>query len=155
MVGSLTGPASFVGMVIVMLFMVPRVEITRFLWMGLVGGLFLAILLLSIMQNLLGFWIFGDVDFLYLYNIPIALSAVWMPMVITFSYLVSLGVHNMARIAALIVIFASIPVIAHWFLLTQGLLVYIHWSLIHTFMLASAIHVMLYGYLYLSSYVKH
>lgn len=154
MFGSITGPAAFVGMVVLMLIAVPQICIKRFIWMGIIGGFVLAILILSIMQNLLGFWQFLNVDLVYLSNIPISLSAVWMPLVIMFSYFLSTGINNITRIVAMIAIFASIPVIGHWFLLNQGLLVYRDWSLTYTFILASAIHVMLYFYLHLASQAK-
>lgn len=154
MFGSITGPAAFVGMVVLMLIAVPQIYIKRFIWMGIIGGFVLAILILSIMQNLLGFWQFLNIDLVYLSNIPISLSAVWMPLVIMFSYFLNTGINNITRIVAMIAIFASIPVIGHWFLLSQGLLVYRDWSLTYTFILASAIHIMLYFYLNLASQAK-
>lgn len=154
MLGNFTGPAAFVGMVILMLLVVPLKPMKRFLWMGVIGGFGLALVLLSIMQSLLGFWMFLDVDLVYINNIPVTLSAVWLPMVIIFSYFVSAGINNTARTAAIIAVFALIPVIAHWLLLTQGLLLYSNWSLLYTFMLALAIHIMLYAYLHLASQVR-
>lgn len=154
MFGSFTGLAAFIGTAVLMAIVVPQIYIKRFLWMGVVGGVILAILLLSIMQNFLGFWIFGSLDLIYLFNIPIFLSAVWMPLVIMFSYFVSASINQLFRIAALIGVFALIATISHWFLLSEGLLVYNNWSLIYTFILASAIHVMLYAYLLLASQVQ-
>jgi hypothetical protein len=154
MFGNLTGPAAFLGAATLMLIIIPQEYIKKFLWMGIVGGFVLAILLLSIMQNVFGFWRFGDVDVVYIYNIPLTLSAVWIPLVIMFSYLVSTSRHHPVRIAALVAVFAAIAAISHWFLLTQGLLFFRNWSLLYTLILAMIIHVILYAYIQLASQVK-
>lgn len=154
MFGNFTGLAAFIGTAVLMAFIVPQMYIKRFLWMGVVGGVLLAILLLSTMQNLLGLWIFGSIDLVYLYNTPILLSAVWMPLVIMFSYFVSTGYNQLFRNAMLIGTFALIATVSHWLLLSEGLLVYRNWSLLYTFILASVIHVMLYAYLQLANRVR-
>jgi type IV secretory pathway TraG/TraD family ATPase VirD4 len=155
MFGTFTGPVAFIGTAVLMMIAVPRTCIQRYVWMGIVGGLFLAVLLLAIMQNVLSFWIFTDIDLLYFYNIPMSLAAVWLPLVIMFSYFVNAGNSNLTRSAALIGSFALLAAIAHWFLLTEGLLVYRNWSLVYTFILAGAIHAMLYAYLQLANQAKN
>jgi len=155
MFGNFTGPVAFIGTAVLLLFVVPRTCIQRYVWMGIVGGLLLALLLLIIMQNILSFWIFTDIDLVYFYNTPLSLAAVWIPLVIMFSYFVNAGNSNPIRSAALIVAFALFATIAHWFLLTEGLLVYRNWSLVYTFMLAGAIHIMLYAYLQLANQARN
>lgn len=154
MFGSFTGLAAFIGTAVLMAIVVPQMYIKRFLWMGVVGGVLLAIILISIMQSLLGLWIFGSIDLVYLNNTPIFLSAVWLPLVIMFSYFVSTSNNHLFRVAILIGTFALIATISHWLLLSAGLLVYRNWSLIYTFILASVIHVMLYAYLQLANQVR-
>lgn len=155
MFGTFTGPLAFIGAAVLMMIVVPRTCIQRYVWMGIVGGLLLAVLLLIIMQNVLGFWIFTDIDLLYLYNTPMSLAAVWLPLVIMFSYFVNAANSNPTRSAALIVAFALLATIAHWFLLTEGLLVYRSWSLVYTFILAGVIHAVLYAYLQLANQAKN
>lgn len=155
MFGIFTGPVAFIGTAVLMMLVVPRTYIQRYVWMGIVGGLLLAVLLLIIMQNILGFWIFSDIDLLYFYNTPMSLAAVWMPLVIMFSYFVNAGNSNLTRSAALIGAFALLATIAHWFMLTEGLLVYRNWSLVYTFILAGVIHAMLYVYLQLANQAKN
>lgn len=155
MFGIFTGPVAFIGTAVLMMLVVPRTYIQRYVWMGLVGGLLLAVLLLIIMQNILDFWIFSDIDLLYFYNTPMSLAAVWMPLVIMFSYFVNAGNSNLTRSAALIGAFALLATIAHWFMLTEGLLVYRNWSLVYTFILAGVIHAMLYVYLQLANQAKN
>lgn len=155
MFGNLTGPVAFIGTAVLMMIVVPRTCIKRFLWMGIVGGLLLAVLLLIIMQNLLNLWVFTNIDLVYFYNTPISLAAVWMPLVIMFSYFVNADNNQLTRSAALIVAFALLATAAHWVLLTEGLLTYRNWSLIYTFILAGVIHIILYAYLQLANQAKY
>lgn len=149
MLGSLTGLVAFVASLGVMFFLVPMKYIGRYLWIGLIGGLGLAILLNIVMQNVFAYWLFQDVDILYMTRIPIFLAAVWAPLVITFSYLVRTS-KNLYQTGLIIGVFSATASVAHWFMIIQGTLVYQNWSLLGTFLIAAVLHLVLFYYVHLS-----
>jgi hypothetical protein len=146
MFGTLTGPIAFIISIVLMFLQVPGKDIMRFWKVGLVGGLGVAIALTFTMHNLFSFWNFFRTDVI-LFGVPIFLSAAWMPLVIAYSYLVSISRNNY-HIALIIAAFALIASAAHWFLLSEDMLIYIHWSVLYTFILSVAIHLVLLYYLY-------
>lgn len=80
------GLITFSGAFILMLLTVPWREVKRWSLFGLISGLGVAIILLLVMQNWLGLWVFRKVDFFYLGRIPIILSAAWTPAEIFFAH---------------------------------------------------------------------
>jgi hypothetical protein len=54
----------------------------------------------------------------------------------------------------IIAAFAFIASAAHWFLLSEDMLIYIHWSVLYTFILSVAIHLVLLYYLYLTKQLE-
>lgn len=150
MLGSVTGLVAFVGGVAVMLLAVPGKFIARYLWLGLVGGWGVALLLILVLQNVLEVWRFQDVDLLYLGQVPLFLSAVWVPLVIAFGHLVTVS-RGWRSVALLIGVFSLMAGLAHWFMLAQGTLIYHRWSLWHTVGLAAVIHAGLAYYLHLQA----
>jgi hypothetical protein len=146
MFGTLTGPIAFIISIVLMFLQVPGKDIMRFWKVGLVGGLGGAIVLTFTMHNLFSFWSFYRADVI-LFGVPLFLSAVWMPLVIAYSYLISIS-RNIYHISLIIAGFALIASAAHWFLLSEDMLVYVRWSVWYTFILSVAIHMVLLYYLY-------
>ena len=81
------GPVLFLILMVIMFILVPKERIKRFTMLGLVGGFGVALLLVALMQNLWHFWSFHQVDLLYIFKIPILLSAAWFPLEVIFAHL--------------------------------------------------------------------
>lgn len=150
MLGSLTGIVIFIAGLGVMFLVVPGKYVGRYVWFGLIGGLGMAIVLTSVMQNILGYWQFHDVDILYLSRVPIFLAGVWAPLVMAFAYLVRAS-KSLYLTGLIIVVFAAAASMAHWFMLIQGTLVYQNWTLLGTFGLAFILHGVLFYYVHLAT----
>lgn len=150
MLGSLTGLVAFVASLGVMFFLVPTKYIGRYLWIGLIGGMGLAVLLNIVMQNVLGYWQFHDVDILYLSRVPMFLAGVWAPLVVVFAYLVRTS-RSLYLTGLIIGAFAAAASFAHWFMIIQGTLVYQNWTLLGTFILAAILHSGLFYYVHLAT----
>jgi len=150
---SLGGLITFLGGLIIMLLIVPRDNIRSLLSVGLIGGFGVALLLLYFMQNLFGFWVFYRVDFFNILDIPIILSATWIPLVITFSYLSS-NYTNLIPIVGFIIAFPVASVLVHLLFIVNGMLFYNNWNLMLTFILSLIIHIGIAIYLYANGLLK-
>ncbi len=145
---NLVGLLSVILLVVMMFFFVPREEVRHLLPFGLTFGFGTAIILLLLMQNIYNFWQFIQTDFLYLFNIPLLISAAWIPTVIIFAHWVKNEVSFM-RLLVTISLFAGGATLVHYFLIANQMLVYENWSLVLTFTVSFIIHVVITGYLYM------
>ena len=134
----------------VMFWLVPEKEIKRLLNLGLIGGLGTALVLLYIMQNRLRLWNFRGLDLVHVAEIPLLLSAIWIPVVIIFVYFLS-RLESVVSTAAVIVSFPLGATLAHYLFISYDLLVYDNWSLFYTFLVSLAIHLSIAGYYYLTA----
>lgn len=129
----------FAGSLLLMGLTVPWREIKKFALFGLISGLGIATILLLIMQNWFGFWIYHQVDFLYIGRIPVILSAAWTPTEIFFAHFLSKYQHLWPRLLLLL----FIPTIAagiHFIQIWNRMLTYHHWNYTGTFLISLAIH---------------
>jgi hypothetical protein len=135
----LMGLIIFVGSLLLMVLTVPWPEIKKFSIFGVLSGLGLAIVLLIIMQNWLGLWIYHKVDFLYLGRIPLILSAAWMPAEIFFAYFFSHYQRPMIRFI-LILFLPAVAVGIHFIQIWNHMLTYHYWNYWGTYIVSLVIH---------------
>lgn len=127
------------GSLLLMLLTVPWHIIKRIFVFGVVSGFGLAVVLILIMQNWLGFWTFHRVDFLYFDGIPLFLSAAWTPAEIFFAHFLSQ--YRYAALRFLLIIFIpAIAVAIHFILIWNQMLAYHQWNLFWTFLVSLGIH---------------
>ncbi len=141
----------FIGAFVLMLLTVPWQEIKRWLLFGFISGLGIAIILLLVMQNWLGLWIFRKIDFLYLGRIPIILSAAWAPAEIFFAHFF-IRYQNLFLRLLMILFFPALAVAVHFIQIWNRMLVYYHWNYAGTFLVSLAIHFGLAVYLKMRFY---
>jgi hypothetical protein len=144
---NLAGPMIFIGSLLFTFLIVPWERIRELFWVGIVGGLLVAFILVYLMQNIFGFWIFHQVDLLYLLGVPFFLSAAWIPVVIIFSHLLAQYESWFLTVMA-IMAFPIAATIIHTFLIANQMLTYHNWNLMLTFLISLAIHLGILGYLY-------
>jgi len=151
---NLPGPMLLLFGLILMFLVVPWKRIKELALIGLTGGLIVAFALIYLMQNVLGRWIFYNVDLLYIIKIPLFLSASWFPFIVVFSHLLS----QYKDLPLILITLAALPVGAtaiHLFLLNTGMLTYHNWNLAFTFLLSLGIHIAITLYLYLSGQISN
>ncbi len=136
-----------------MIYFVPKEKIYRHLPFGLSFGLGIAIILVILMQNVFGFWRFANADILHIYNIPLLISAAWIPTVIVYAHFLAKRV-SFTRILILIGLFAMASVVIHYLLLANQMLIYENWNLFLTFSIAGSIHLAIAVYLYMIGHIK-
>lgn len=134
---------------IIMVLIVSSERIKELWKFGVAGGLVVALILVYLMQNVLGFWAFINVDIINVAGIPILLSTAWIPAVITFGYLIT-KYHEITLMSVIIFIFPLSAVVVHYIFINFGLLQYSHWNLFYTFLTSLVIHLGLTAYLYMS-----
>lgn len=135
----LVSPILFFLLSIMIYIIIPEKEIKPFLGLGLVGGLGIALVLLLIMQNMRGYWIFKNIDVLNIKQIPVFLSATWIPVIILFAYLLS-RTQKLISIIFLVLVFPLGATIIHFTFLKFKLLTYNNWNLFYTFLISLSIH---------------
>lgn len=143
----IAGPLVFIGGIVLMFLVVPWARIRALLPVGLVGGLGVAITLIYLMQNVLGIWVFRDVDIVTVAGLPVLLAAAWVPIVIVFSHLLA----QYRGVALLLVTLLGFPLGAtaiHALLVAMGMLSYTNWNLVLTFLVSLGIHLGITGYLW-------
>ena len=145
---NLVGPLVLCCGVAALLYLVPWSRIRELARIGIVGGFGVALVIIELMQNLWGFWLFHQVDLVDFYRIPLALSLTWMPLVIIFSHLMLQYRQPLLRVGILIV-FPAAATIFHFLLLKGGFLTYYRWNLFGTFLFSLIIHAGIAGYLFL------
>ncbi len=149
---NLAGPLIFLVALASMFLIVTWKRIKELFWMGIIGGLALALILVLIMQNIYGFWVFYQVDLIYLFKIPFFLSAGWIPIIIIFSnYL--LNTKNILLIAAIILSFSAGATGIHYLLIKNNMLTYNNWNLLLTYFQSLLIHIGITAYLYWSGWL--
>jgi hypothetical protein len=136
----LMGLIILAGASLLTLLTVPWHEIKKFALFGLTSGLGIAISLILVLQNRLGFWIYRKVDVLYLYKIPLTLSAAWIPMEIFLAHFLSRYQSPWRRLL-LVLFIPAVAVGIHYILIWNRMLSYHHWNYLWTFLLSLGIHV--------------
>jgi hypothetical protein len=152
---NLAGPMIFIGGLIFMLLIVPWERVKELFWVGIVCGAIVAFILVYLMQNIFGFWIFHQVDLLYIFGVPFLLSTGWIPVVIIFSHLLAQYESWFLAVVATLA-FPIVATIVHAFLIINTMLSYHHWDLLFTFLISLVIHLGILGYLYITrKFVPH
>ncbi len=146
---NLVGPIIFLIGATLVFYIIPKEKIKKLLPFGLIAGLGIALLLLYLMQEVWGRWLFYRVDLLYFYEIPFFLSLAWLPMVMLFAYFLKTSSHNLFSFIVILA-FPLGATLVHWGLLHNRMLVYHRWDLLGTFGVSLLIHSVLYVYLYFS-----
>lgn len=139
----------FTVLLFMMFLMIPRRGIREFLGVGAFGGFSVAILLVLLMQNQLGLWLFHQVDFFNIAGIPVFLSAAWFSLEIFFCHLLSYC-KNLLRAILLIIALPLGATLFHYLLIANGMLFYRHWNLFFTFLVSLGIHLVIGYYLYIT-----
>lgn len=150
---NLIGPLILSLSLAALLYSVPMPNIRELGRIGVFGGFVTALLMVLLMQNLWGFWIFHQVDLFDYYRIPVTLSLAWLPLIIIYSHLMITHPHPVIRIG-LLSAFPLGATLFHWLLIKGGFLSYHHWSLYYTFFLSLAVHLGIAVYLYVIHSIK-
>jgi len=147
---NLPGPVIFLTGMLVMLLVVPGQKIKELFLIGLVGGIGVGIVLIYVMQNIFGFWVYPlSSDLIYIAALPVFLIAGWFPVIILFAYL--LGRYNNSAILLLIILFFPAgATVSHLFMLKGGMLFYNNWGLGETFLQSLGIHLVIALFLYVT-----
>lgn len=137
---NLYGPLLFIIGMAAMFLVVPWRRIKELFLVGLNGGIVVGIVLIYLMQNILGFWVYpGPSDLVLLAGLPVFLIISWFPFIIVFAHL--LAQYNSPILRGLIVLaFPAGAVLTHILMINDGALFYSNWSLFGTFLLSLAIH---------------
>ena len=133
--------------------LVPEDVIKNLFEFSLGAGLLVALVLIYVMQNVYGYWNFSQIDILNIAEIPIFLSACWMPVVIIFAYFIS-NLDSIFMIIFLNLIFPLGATFLHYIFLLTGQLSYTNWNLFYTFVVSLVIHLAITLYLYLINGLK-
>ncbi len=143
----LAGPLVFLGGLLLMFLLVPWERVKELAFVGLVGGLVLALVVVYLMQNYLGFWVFRRVDLLSASGIPLFLAASWFPLIIVFSHLLA-QYRSLLPVVLILLAFPLGATLLHLLLRASGMLLYRNWNLPLTFILSLGIHLVIMFYLY-------
>ncbi len=130
-----------------MFLVVPFQRIRELFWIGLIGGFGIGLLLIYMMQNVLGFWVFRNIDVISVAGVPLFIALSWFPFIIAFSHLLA-QYHNVLLISLLLLAFPMGTVLIHALFLNNLALVYMNWNLYLTFFLSLVIHLLLALYLF-------
>jgi len=137
-----------------MFIIVPWERIKKLAAEGLVIGLGIAITLIYIMQNMLGLWNFHLVDIVAVAQIPLLLSAAWVPAVIMFAHLLT-QYKNWTLAVVVLLAFPLAATFLQLLLVTNNMLVFRNWNLFMTYFLSLGIHVVILGYLYYTNRLEN
>jgi hypothetical protein len=150
---NLPGPLSFIGGLILMFLVVPWERVKELFWVGMIGGLLVALILVYLMQNTFGFWIFHQVDLVYIFRLPFFLSAAWIPVVILFSHFL---IQSKSKLSAAITVlaFPTGSILFLYLLMINQMLTFHNWNLFFTFLVSLLIHLGIVSYLYASEQLK-
>jgi hypothetical protein len=146
---NLAGPIIFIGGLILMLLIVPWERIKALFWVGIIGGLLVALILVYLMQNVYHFWVFHQVDLVYIFQIPFFVSAGWIPAIIVFSHLLT-QYKSLVLIGIATLAFPTAATLIHILLIANKMLTYHNWNLVLTFLISLVIHIGIVGYLYVT-----
>ena len=144
---NLVGLLLFLIGLIFMFLVVPYPRIRELFWIGMLGGFGISLLLIYTMQNVLGFWIFRNIDLVSVAGVPLFISLSWFPFIIAFSHLLA-QYENVMLVSLLLLAFPLGFVLLHALFLNSLALIYINWNLYLTFFLALIIHLFLALYLF-------
>ena len=148
MITNFISPVIFFILLTTMFLIVPYEQIKKFLSLGLIGGLVVAFILIYFMQNFFGFWDFFNLDIWYFLEMPVFLSAVWIPVVIIFAHFLEIAEY-LTTAVFIILLFPAGATLVHYFLINLNLLVYFNWNLFYTFLVSLGIHLGITYYLYI------
>ncbi|MCF8010515.1 MAG: hypothetical protein K9L17_06080 [Clostridiales bacterium] len=143
----LVGPLTFAGGIVVTILLVPWERIKELSLIGVIGGLGVALLLVYLMQNIFGLWMFHGIDLVYINKIPLFLSAAWIPLIVIFSHLLAQYKHFW-QIIAILFLFPGASAFFHLFFILNDMLTYNNWNLFLTGLVSLGIHLSIMIYLY-------
>lgn len=146
---NLAGPLALVAGTVFMFLVTPWERIKELFWFGLVGGLGLALVLIYLLQNVLGFWLFQRTDLLAVQGVPLLLAAGWIPVVIAYGHLLA-QYRSWTQVVLIVLTFPAVATLIHVVMLANNMLFYANWTLPMTFGFSLAIHLALLAYLYLA-----
>lgn len=145
---NLPGPVIFLTGMLIMFLVVPAQKIKELLLIGLAGGIGVGIVLVYVMQNIYGFWVYSlSSDLIHIAALPFFLIAGWFPVIILFAYLLG-RCTNRAISLLIILVFPAGATVLHFFMLKGGMLFYHNWSLGVTFLQSLGIHLLIALFLY-------
>ncbi len=150
---NLVGMLLLIAMLGLLFLLVPRGGIRRLLPYGVVFGAGLGLVFIVVMQSLLGYWEFRDIDFLTVRGVPLLLAFTWLPLEILFAYYLVELRRPAAKILLWIAVGAAVTAIQHLFVL-NSMLVFRDWTLLDSFFLALAAHVGLAVVLHLMGHLR-
>ncbi len=136
------------------LLLVPRERIRRLLPYGIIFGAGLGVVLIALLQNLLGYWEFRQIDLFTVGAIPPLIAFTWLPAEILFAhYLMELR-RPEARFLLWISMGAAVSVFQYLLILNRMLLFFQNWTLLDSFFLTLALHIGLAAVLHLMGYLR-
>lgn len=144
----LIGPLTFIIPMLIIYFLLPLSLFKKLLVPGTIWGLMVALILIYVMQNVFQFWHFQNIDILFINNLPIFLSAAWIPLVMLFIYLIR-KFPSRIGIVILNLLFPAGATLSHYFFLLLNILSYSNWNLFYTFLVSLFIHLAITSYIFL------
>ena len=149
----LIGPLTFAIPLLIIYFLLPLSLFKKLLAPGIIWGFGVALILIYVMQNVFAFWYFQNIDILLINNIPIFLSATWIPLVMVFVYLLVIFPSKIG-VVLLNILFPAGATLSHYIFISLNILSYSNWNLFYTFLVSLFIHLAITGYLYLFTHQK-
>ncbi len=150
---NLVGPILLSAAAAALFLLMPRERIRRLLPFGIVFGAGLGVVLIAVMQELLGYWEFRQIDFLTARGIPLSIAFTWLPVEVLFAhYLVELR-RPESRFLLWFIIGAAVVIFQHLFIL-NGMLIFRDWTLLDSAFLALALHLGLVVVLHLMGHIR-
>ncbi len=135
------------------LLLVPRERIRLLLPYGIIFGAGLGVLQIAVLQNMLGYWEFRQIDFLTAGGIPLLIAFTWLPAEILFAHFLMELRRPAARLMLWLFTGAAVSAGQYLFILNR-MLTFQHWTLLDSFFLALATHVALAAVLHLMGYLR-
>lgn len=133
------GIMAFGGLTVIMMLVVPWERIRALFVFGLLFGVGLPFIVIGVMQNLFGFWIYRGVDPVTLAGIPVFLAITWFPSVMVFAHLLVQYRSPLLRILLLVAVAVAVTGL-QYALALNNMLVTQNWTLTGTFFLTLFIH---------------
>ena len=144
----LIGPLTFIIPMLILYYLLPLSIFKKLLVPGIIGGFVVALILIYVMQNIFHFWNFQNIDVLILNNLPLFLSATWIPLVMFFIYLL-VKFPSKTGVILLNILFPVGATLSHYIFISLNTLSYSNWNLFDTFLVSLFIHLAITSYIFL------
>lgn len=152
-----SGSLIWVGLValftLAMFLLVPVHNINRLLLFGLIGGLGVALVVMSLMDPILHLTRYNFASIPGFLGIPVLAAVAWIPVEIIFAnYLPKM--RTKTNVYLYVAGFAVGATVLDYASLLLGIREFIRWNLVYTFILAIVIHAVLAYYLRVTGYAR-